>query len=278
MFTLNCRGRLLVIDKPVVMGIINITPDSFYDGSRSSTDGLVQKASQMIADGATIIDVGGQSTRPGSERVPAATELQRVLPAVDMLHRTFPELFISIDTYHAEVAREAVAAGASIVNDVTAGRLDNHLIDTVADLQVPYVLTHSKGEPQNMQQLAQYDNVTLEVFDALNFTMASLVQRGIHDIIIDPGFGFAKTAAHNFTLLRELEYLGQLGKPVLAGLSRKATIYKTLGVTAGEALNGSTVLHTIALLHGASILRVHDVKEAMEAVRLVTALQQKEQP
>ncbi|MGZ3845671.1 MAG: dihydropteroate synthase [Flavisolibacter sp.] len=269
MFTLNCKGKLLVIDHPIVMGIINTTPDSFYSGSRAKLlDQALVVAEKMIKDGATILDIGGQSTRPKSEQVPVEEELERVIPTVEAIHKNFPGQVLSIDTFYSEVAREAVAAGASIINDVSAGVMDEELIPTVVALQVPYVLMHMLGKPQNMQQNPVYNNVTLDVFDFLNFKIAELIKLGIHDIIVDVGFGFGKTASHNFQLLRELSYFRQLDKPLMVGLSRKATIYKTLGVTAEEALNGTTVMHTLALLNGANILRVHDVKEAMQAIKL----------
>lgn len=278
MFTLNCKGRLLVIESPVIMGIVNTTPDSFYSGSRVLESDLLFRVEKMLGAGATIIDLGGQSTRPGSMRVDADEELRRVLPAVEAIHKNFPELFISIDTFYAKVAKEAVMAGAHIVNDVSAGSLDPLLIPAVAELKVPYVLMHMKGDPQTMQDQPVYENVTLEVFDALNTKLSLLAREGIHDIIIDPGFGFGKTSKHNFSLLRNLSFFTQLKRPVLAGLSRKGTVYKTLGVKPEEALNGSTVLHTIALLNGASILRVHDVKEAAETIKLVKAYKAEEQP
>lgn len=272
MFTLNCKGHLLVIDQPIVMGILNTTPDSFYAGSRMSGTGtLLKKAEEMVRDGAAILDIGGQSTRPGSEKVGEEEELRRVIPAIENVHSAFPSQLISVDTFYASVAREAIAAGASIVNDVSAGTLDEAMISTVASLGVPYVLMHMKGNPQTMQQRPVYENVTVSVFDDLSFRMNALQLAGINDILIDPGFGFGKTIAHNFQLLRELAFFQQLEKPLLVGLSRKGTIYKTLGTTADKALNGTTVLHTIALLNGANILRVHDVKEAMDAITLCQA-------
>ncbi|MFL5809302.1 MAG: dihydropteroate synthase [Flavisolibacter sp.] len=271
MFTLNCKGQLLEIAEPIVMGILNVTPDSFYAGSRSnSVDDILKRANEMIAEGAMIIDIGGQSTRPGSIKISAQEELDRVIPAVEAIHQQFPEQLISIDTFYASVAKEAVAAGASIVNDVSAGTIDDDLLTSVAEMRVPYVLMHMKGHPENMQENPQYKNVAMEVFDFLNFKIAELTQAGILDIIVDPGFGFGKTANHNFRLLHELSWLSQMGKPIMVGISRKGTIYRTLGVTAEEALNGSTVMHTIALMNGANILRVHDVKEAMEAVKIYT--------
>lgn len=272
MFTLNCKGQLLMIDEPIVMGIINTTPDSFYKGSRlTEKDPLLFKAEEMIKDGAAILDLGGQSTRPDSERISAGEEMSRVLPAVEILHKNFPEQIISIDTFYALVAREAIKAGACIINDVSAGTIDADLIPTVALLNVPYVLMHMPGNPQTMQQNPQYKNVTLEVFDALSFKLKELIAAGIKDVIIDPGFGFGKTIDHNFQLLKELSFFKQMEKPLLVGLSRKGTIYKTLQTTPERALNGTTVLNTIALLNGAGILRVHDVKEAREAIQLYLA-------
>ena len=273
MYTLNCKGRLLVIDKPLVMGIINATPDSFYEGSRfMGESGVLKQAEDMLKAGADILDIGGQSTRPNSSTVSAEVELERVTGAIESLHYNFPEAVISIDTYYARVAAEAVAAGASIVNDVSAGGVDPAIITTTGALGVPYICTHIKGTPATMQQHATYDNVTREVLDFFIQKTAECHKAGIKDVIIDPGFGFAKTPTHNFTLLKNLALLKMLDKPILVGLSRKSSVYKTLGITAQEALNGTTVLNTIGLLNGANILRVHDVKEAMEAVTLVSQL------
>lgn len=269
MFTLNCKGRLLVIDKPVVMGIINITPDSFYSGSRrQGTDAVLKQAEKMLNEGATILDIGGQSTRPGSEKLSAEQELERIIEPIAAINSHFPDTFISVDTYYAEVAKEAVAAGASIVNDISAGSIDNKMISTVAALRVPYVLMHMQGTPQTMQQQAVYENVTKEVLDFFIQKKDELQQAGIPDVIIDPGFGFGKTIAHNFELLRNLPVFKMLHAPLLLGISRKSTIYKTLDITAEQALNGTTVLNTIGLMNGAGILRVHDVKEAKEAITL----------
>jgi dihydropteroate synthase len=270
MFTLNCKGRLLAFDRPLIMGIINTTPDSFYEGSRHvKTDDVLRTAEQMISSGATILDIGGQSTRPGSRWLGAEEELSRVLPSIEAISSRFPEVVISIDTFHALVARRAVEAGASIVNDISAGSMDEALIQTVAELQVPYVLMHMQGTPRDMQQAPQYDDVVMEVFDFLAQKMVELREAGVRDIILDPGFGFGKTINHNFQLLRKLDVFTSMGMPLLAGLSRKSTIYKTLGTTAEEAVNGTTVLNTIALQKGAAILRVHDVKEARESVLLL---------
>ncbi len=272
MFTLNCKGRLLVIDKPIVMGIINVTPDSFYEGSRSQyIDEVINKASLMIKDGATIIDIGGQTTKPGSEEIGVEEELKRVQPVIKELRKAFPQIFISIDTYHSTVAKSAIEAGADITNDVSAGLMDNEMLATVAALKVPYICMHMQGVPQTMHHNPAYEDVTKEVLDFFIERTATSKTAGIKDIIIDVGFGFGKTIHHNFTLLKNMKVFKMLDKPVLAGISRKSTIYKTLGITANEALNGTTVLNTIALLNGANILRVHDVKEAMECIALVNS-------
>ncbi|MDZ4793905.1 MAG: dihydropteroate synthase [Bacteroidota bacterium] len=272
MFTLNCKGRLLVVDKPLVMGIINTTPDSFYPGSRyEGVDAVLQQAEQMLQQGAAILDIGGQSTRPGSEQVSVEEELKRVIAPLEALHKNFPDAFISVDTYYAAVAKEAVGAGAVIVNDISAGSMDTGMIGTVAVLQVPYVLMHMQGTPGTMQVQPQYENVTREVLDFFINKISELRKAGITDIIVDPGFGFGKTIAHNFELLRQLAVFDLLNYPVLLGISRKSTIYKTLGITAAASLNGTTAIHMIGLLNGASILRVHDVKEAVEAVQLFVA-------
>ncbi|RTL60954.1 MAG: dihydropteroate synthase [Sphingobacteriales bacterium] len=274
MFTLNCKGKLLTIDQPKVMGILNLTPDSFYSGSRFTNTDLVLKETEiMLSEGAFIIDIGGQSTRPGSERISPDEELKRVIPAIASITTRFPEAIISIDTYQAKVAKEAVNTGASIINDISSGDMDEDMIKTVAALPVPYICMHMKGTPATMQQNPVYDDVATAVLDYFIYKIARCKEAGIHDIIIDPGFGFGKTIQHNFQLLKKMETLKQLNKPILAGLSRKSTIYKTLGITVEEALNGTTALNMIALLNGASILRVHDVKEAVETIRLFQAYQ-----
>ncbi len=273
MFTLNCKGRLLVIKKPVVMGILNLTPDSFYSGSRVTETDILKRAEKMLSEGATILDIGGQSTRPGSTQVGAEEELKRVVSAIELISKKFPEAFISIDTYHAAVAKEAISAGASIVNDVSGGSLDEAMMTIVANLKVPFICMHMKGSPEDMQQLTNYDDVTKEVLDYFIDKNDQCRKNGINDVIIDPGFGFAKNINQNFQLLQQLGIFKMLERPILVGLSRKSTVYKTLNVSAEEALNGSTVLHTIALFNGANILRVHDVKEAVEAIKLVDAYQ-----
>ena len=270
MFTLNCKGKLLVAESPLVMGIINITPDSFYEGHLGKTiENILQMAGAMLADGADILDIGGQSTRPGSQRITAGEELKRVVPAIEAINKNYPNAIISVDTYYSKVACEAVAAGAVIVNDISAGAMDEKMLAAVAGLKVPYIAMHMQGTPETMQQSPQYDDAVKEVLDFFIQKIDKCKKAGINDIIIDPGFGFGKTTAHNFQLLKNLRVFEMLGKPILVGLSRKATIYKTLGITAAEALNGTTCLNTTALLNGASILRVHDVKEAKQAIQLM---------
>jgi len=275
MFTLNCRGRLLTIDKPLVMGIINTTPDSFFKESRKQNiDDIVRQAAMMIKEGAKILDIGGQSTRPGSHHISSQEELERVLPAVEAIAKNFPETFISIDTFYADVAKQAVFAGASIINDISGGLLDDAMLATAGHLKTPFICMHMKGTPQTMQQFASYDNVTREVLDFFIDRLEMCRIAGINDIIIDPGIGFSKTTDHNFELIKNLETFKMLQKPLLLGVSRKGIVYKTLGISAGEALNGTTVLNTIGLLNGANILRVHDVKEAMEAIALTEKMNQ----
>jgi len=269
---LNCRGRLLLVDKPLVMGIINVTPDSFYQGnSRRNTDDYVSQAMEMCNDGADLLDIGGQSTRPGSDRISTEEELSRVLPVIKAIVEKIPGVIISIDSYHSGVAEAAVFAGASMVNDISGGEMDTRMLSVVAGLEVPYVLMHMKGRPEDMQQQAGYENISLEVMDFFIRKTDACRKAGIKDIILDPGFGFGKHAHHNFSLLAQLELFTFLDLPILCGLSRKSTIYKTLGITPEEALNGTTVMNTIALLNGASILRVHDVKEAKQAILLTEA-------
>ncbi len=269
------RGRLLDLSRPVVMGILNATPDSFYAASRVTLmDGVMAKAAQMLEEGAAILDIGGASTRPGAAEVPVEEETRRVLPAIDAILARFPGAIISIDTYQSRVARAAVDAGAAIVNDVSGGAWDADMIPTVAALGVPYIAMHAREKPATMQQAPHYTDVVTEVFDHLRAVLQRCNAAGIHDVILDPGFGFAKSPAHNFSLLSSLESLRALGRPLLVGVSRKGMVHRTLGVAAADALNGSTVLHTIALMKGATILRTHDVKEAVEAVKLMEAMEE----
>ncbi len=269
MYTLNCKGKLLVMDKPLVMGIINATPDSFVEGHlNNGIKGILALASKMIADGADILDIGGQSTRPVSKRINADEEISRVIPVIEAIKALHKDVIISIDTYHSKVAAAAVAAGASIVNDISGGNMDPGMLQQVAQLKVPYICMHMQGTPDNMQQHPQYENVTTAIIDFFIDKIAECKKAGIMDLIIDPGFGFGKTIRHNFQLLKDLSLFKMFDLPVLVGISRKSTIYKTLHTDASEALNGTTVLNTIALMNGAAILRVHDVKEAKEVLKL----------
>lgn len=273
MYTLNCKGRLLLISEPLVMGIINITPDSFFSESRRQSVGdIVQQAGYMLSEGAAILDIGGQSTRPNSIQVGAEEEGERIAPAIAAIKKQFPEAIISVDTYNASVARIGVEAGATIVNDIGGGRMDEAMLDTVASLRVPYICMHMKGRPGDMPKSPHYENLMTDLIDYFVEGAAAAQKAGITDLVIDPGFGFGKTYAHNFEIVHKLALLKILGKPILLGVSRKSTIYKNLGVTPEEALNGTTVLHTAGLLNGAAILRVHDVKPAVEAIRLVSLL------
>ncbi len=254
------------------MGIINATPDSFYKGDLNyGLDGILQLAKKMIDDGAAIIDVGGQSTRPGSQCIPVQQEMERLIPVIEMINKNFPDTIISADTFESQIAIAAVAAGAGMINDISAGELDKEMIPVIASLKVPYVCMHIKGTPATMQQYTHYDDIMKEVLDYFIAKTTECKNAGIKDVIIDPGFGFAKNAAQNFLLLKNLSLLKMLDKPILAGLSRKSTIYKTLNTTALQALNGTTVLNTLAIQNGANILRVHDVKEAVETIKLMTA-------
>ncbi len=271
--TLQINGRLLSLDKPRIMGILNITPDSFYGGSRfSATDEALRQAEQMLCEGADFLDVGGYSTRPGAEEVPEAEEISRVRPVVAALAKNFPQAIISVDTFRASVARVAVGEGANMINDVSGGQADAAMFAAVGELGVPYVLMHSRGNPQTMQQLTHYEDIFTELMYFFQERILQLQQSGCRDIIIDPGFGFAKTMEQNYTLLKNLSVFRQLNKPLLVGISRKSMIWKKLGTSPEQALNGTTVLHTIAFLQGAQILRVHDVKPAAEIIRLLSDL------
>ncbi len=270
---LKSKGRFLDISEPVVMGILNATPDSFYNkGRNSNAESLLRVASDMINAGAAILDIGGASTKPGQELLSADEELMRVMAVVEMVHRHFPEVWLSIDTYNARVAKEAVEAGVAIVNDVSSGRLDSGMMRTVGELKVPYIAMHMQGTPQTMQLNPAYGNVVSDVLEYLQDVCRECEDAGITDVIIDPGFGFGKTVEHNFALLRELAGFKALGKPILAGLSRKSMVCKPLKVNPEHALNGTTALNMVALQNGAAILRVHDVKEAIEVVKLHKAL------
>lgn len=266
---INARGTLVDLRRPKVMGIINLTPDSFFSDSRKPViEDAVAQAGRMLADGATFLDLGAYSSRPGAVDISVQQETDRLIPAIEAIAAAYPDALLSIDTFRSKVAETAINAGAHIINDIAGGQLDADMFDTVARLQVPYILMHMKGTPQNMVEQAQYNDVFTEVFDYFVARYEHLRRMGVHDVILDPGFGFAKKAHHSYTLLNRLPDFDMLRLPLLAGVSRKRMIYGLLGGTAADALNGTTVLNTIALTKGASILRVHDVKEAVEAVKL----------
>ena len=261
------------------MGILNVTPDSFYDESRITSErDLIDHAGRMISEGAHFLDIGGYSTRPGAEVVTEADECSRVLPAIKTLSREFPDTLLSIDTFRARVAQQAVEAGASLVNDVSGGEQDAKMFETVAQLGVPYVLMHMRGTPQTMNALARYEDILKEIADYFSKKIFQLRELGVKDIILDPGFGFAKTADQSFHILQHLNYFSIFGLPMLAGLSRKSMIWRTLGAEPADALNGTTALNTLALTNGASILRVHDVREAMECITLTQRMNQQTFP
>ncbi|MCF0055735.1 dihydropteroate synthase [Dyadobacter sp. CY356] len=270
--TIKIKGHLLDLSVPHVMGILNITPDSFYSDSRmASLDEVMERAESMQNDGASFIDVGGYSTRPGAKEISVHEEAERVLPVIEALNKNFPDLIISIDTFRSEVARQSVLSGAHIINDVAGGTLDDKMFDIVAELGVPYILMHMRGTPQTMSSLTSYDFLIPDILKELGEKVIKLRQLGVSDIIIDPGFGFAKTTAQNFELMKNLSEFHELGCPLLVGISRKGMIYNTLNISASEALTGTTVLNTTALQQGTSIIRVHDVKPAVEAVKLWVA-------
>lgn len=266
------KDRLYDVHFPMVMGILNATPDSFHAPSRLHLDDALRIAERMLDEGATILDIGGASSRPGAEEITAAEELKRVLPVIQAIHARFPKALLSIDTYRSRVAQDAVGAGACMVNDISAGTLDAQMLSTVATLGVPYIAMHMQGTPRTMQADPQYVNIVSEVTHYLSERLNTAHAAGIADVIVDPGFGFGKTTAHNYALLRSLSHLRALGAPVLVGLSRKRMINEILGTKPEDALNGTTALNTIALISGASIVRVHDVREAVECVKLVAAL------
>ncbi len=271
--TLNAGGWLIDLASPKVMGIINLTPDSFFAGSRKQgIQEALEQAEKMLDDGATFLDLGAYSSRPGAEDISEQEETDRLLPVVEAIVESFPDAVLSIDTFRSRVAEAAINAGAHIINDISGGQLDADMFATVARLQVPYVLMHTKGTPQNMNKLAYYEDVFAEVYDYFIDKYHQLKQLGVHDVIIDPGFGFAKKNEQSYALLNRLQDFNVLQLPILAGVSRKRMVYGVTGGTADDALNGTTVLNTIALIKGANILRVHDVKEAVEAIKLTRFL------
>ncbi|MBS1530889.1 MAG: dihydropteroate synthase [Bacteroidetes bacterium] len=273
--TINAGGKLIDLSVPKVMGIINITPDSFYAGSRRpGVEDALEQAEKMLAEGADFLDVGAYSSRPGAGDISIQEEMDRLLPVIEAIAEKFPEAIMSVDTFRSEVAEAAVRARAHIINDISGGQLDQNMFATVARLQVPYILMHMKGTPQNMNQMAEYDDIFTEVLDYFAQKFHQLKQLGVHDVIIDPGFGFAKMSEHSYALMNRLQEFAMLESPILVGVSRKRMIYRLLGTTAEDALNGTTALNAIALMKGANILRVHDVKEAVETIKIFQAVRQ----
>ncbi|WP_396638562.1 dihydropteroate synthase [Maribacter sp. R77961] len=267
--TINCNGNLIDLSTPKIMGILNITPDSFYDGGKHKDEyGILKHVEKMLVEGATFIDVGAYSSRPGAPVVSESLELKRILPIIELILKKFPDTLISIDTFRGAVAKACIALGATMINDISAGLRDNSLLPTVAELKVPYIMMHMKGTSKTMQAQTAYEDLIKDILFFFSERLATAKARGIKDIIIDPGFGFAKTLAQNYVLLNKLALFHMTAHPVLVGLSRKSMIYKLLENTPEEALNGTTALHMLALNKGANILRVHDVKEAMECVKL----------
>lgn len=276
--SLCCAGQLLLLQPAKVMGILNITPDSFYAGSRKAKlEAALESATEMLAAGAAILDIGGMSSRPGAEIIAPQTEQDRILPVIQGIKAAHPDCIISVDTVYADTARKAVAAGAGMINDISAGSLDPELFPCVAELGVPYVLMHMRGEPKTMQDNTQYEDIVTEVWDFLAQKNAQLTALGVKDVILDPGFGFGKSVVQNYQLLHNLRAFGSFNRPVLAGISRKSMIWKALGISPETALNASTALHVVALQEGASLLRVHDVREAVEVVRLLEIIKESKQ-
>ncbi|WP_276360387.1 dihydropteroate synthase [Daejeonella sp. H1SJ63] len=271
--TLNVRGTLLDLSSPKIMGILNLTPDSFYDGGRNNTlTAALKKTEQLLTEGADMIDVGAYSSRPGAVHISEEEEHERMIPVIRAIIREFPGTILSIDTFRSGIARASVQEGAGMINDISAGSLDENMFKTIAEIKVPYILMHMKGTPQNMAQNTDYENITADVCRYFSEKISQLKEMGVYDLIIDPGFGFAKTLEQNYELLSNLEALKICGHPVLAAVSRKSMVYKLLDSDAEHALNGTTAVNTIALMKGANILRVHDVKEAKEVIRIVNQL------
>lgn len=268
--TINCNGTLISLETPKVMGILNVTPDSFYDGGKYKEEkSILKQVERMLLEGATFVDVGAYSSKPNAAEVLENEEENRLLPIVELLIKNFPNINLSIDTFRSEIAKKAIQNGAAIINDISAGSLDANMMRTIGEMQVPYIMMHLKGNPKTMQSLANYEDCTKEVYFYFSEKIKEARSHKINDLIIDPGFGFAKTITHNYEILNNLELFQSLDLPVLAGVSRKSMIYKTLEISVNDSLNGTTILNTIALQKGAKILRVHDVKEAVECVRLL---------
>ncbi len=273
--TINCKGRLIDLKKPKIMGILNVTPDSFYDGGKYKDEvSILKQVEKILDEGATFVDLGAYSSRPGATDISEEEELKRILPVVDLLTNNFPDINLSIDTFRSVVARRCLENGAAMINDISAGNLDGNMMQTLSDFKVPYVMMHMKGNPQNMSKQTNYSKLLEDVLYYFSEKVALAKSFGINDIILDPGFGFAKTPSQSFSLLHHLNLFKTFGLPILVGLSRKSMIYKTLGINPSQALNGTTALNTFALTKGANILRVHDVKEAVECIELMQAVNQ----
>ena len=271
--SINCNGKLVDLNTPKVMGVLNITPDSFYDGGRyKDAKSILNQTEKLISEGATFLDIGAYSSRPGADFISENEELKRIVPVVELIQKNNPDVLISIDSFRAKVIRECVSAGAVISNDISAGKLDPDMIKTVGELGVPYIMMHMRGTPQTMKNHTTYQHLINEIYAYFSKQIELARQHNITDIIIDPGFGFAKTLAQNYELLNQMEFFKNLNCPILTGVSRKSMIYKVLGCTAEEALNGTTALNMVALMNGACILRVHDVKEAVECIKLFNQL------
>ena len=271
--TINCKGRLIDISSPLVMGIINVTPDSFYDGGKNnSVETAITQVRKHLKEGATVIDIGGYSSRPGADEVTEQEELNRTIPVIEAVLIAFPDTIISIDTFRSNVAKKAIEAGAAIINDISAGDLDENMFSVVAEKQVPYILMHMQGTPETMQNNPNYKNIIQEITYYFSEKINTLRKKGVIDIIIDPGFGFGKTLEHNYEILGKLNHFQLLNVPILAGVSRKSMVYKLLEISPQESLNGTIAANIIALRNGATILRVHDVKEAAECVKLDTKI------
>jgi len=270
---INCKGKLIDLSTQKVMGILNLTPDSFYDGGTLKNDkDILHRTEKMLNEGATFIDVGGYSSKPNAEEVSEAEELQRVIPIIELLIDNFPDILISIDSFRSEIVKNGIGAGACMVNDISAGNFDEKMFTTIAKLQVPYILMHMQGTPKTMQADPTYDDITKDIIYYFSEKLTALRKLGLNDLIIDVGFGFGKTLEHNYELLNNLDVFKNLEVPMLTGVSRKSMLYKLLGTTPKEALNATTVVNTIALLNGSNILRVHDVKEAIESIKIVQKL------
>ena len=271
--TINCKGNLIDLNSPKVMGILNVTPDSFYDGGKyKDSDAILFQTEKMLSEGATFIDVGAYSSRPGAKHISEEEELKRIVPVVQLLFKNFPEIILSIDTFRSSIAKVTIKEGAAIINDISAGQTDEEMHNTIANLQVPYIMMHMQGTPQNMQVNPNYSDVITEVYKFFSKHLFALKELKVNDVIIDVGFGFGKTIEHNYKLLNNIDYFKNLEVPVLTGVSRKSMLYKVLNTSAKEALNATTAANTVALLNGTNILRVHDVKEAVEAIKIVEQL------